>query len=364
MRLRDTNLTLVSDGDGQVSLDGAVTSGGGRVVLKASSARSESGWVKGSFTAKGERFQVVNQPDAQVFVSPDVDLQLAERVATVTGRVGVPYARIEVAEVPASAIAPSSDVVFVEDTLATQPRLQVRTQVRVELGDSVTFSGFGLRARLAGSLAVDDERGRPTRGTGEIQIIDGKYRAFGNELRIDPGRLVFGGGALDNPGLDIRAYRGLTTQNVMTGSGEIVGMKLFGTLRRPEFSVFSNPPMSQSEIMSYLVMGRPMSTGDESALASAAMLVGMQRGTGVVDNVGKKFALDEMYFEGGSDIKETSFVAGKYLSPKLYVSYATGLFENTNTFRARYSLTSKWTLQTESGTESGTDLLYWFEHGK
>jgi translocation and assembly module TamB len=365
LRLRDTRIALTADGTGQVALDGAVTSGGGRVDLKATSARSEKGWVNGTFTARGERFQAVNQPDAQVFISPDLEVQLAERVALVTGRVHVPFARIETAQVPASAASPSNDVVFVEDTLATKPKLQVRTQVRVELGDSVTFSGFGLRTRLAGSLAVDDERGRPTRGTGEIQIVDGKYRAFGNELTIDPGRFVFGGGPIDNPGLDIRAYRGLTTQNVMSGSGEMVGMNLRGTLRRPEFSVFSNPPMSQSEIMSYLVLGRPMSTGEEqSALASAALLVGMQQGAGVAGDVGKRLDLDEVYFEAGSDIKETAFVAGKYLSPKLYVSYAAGLFEHTNTFRARYSLTSKWTLQAESGKDSSTDLLYRFERGK
>jgi translocation and assembly module TamB len=365
LRLRRTRLVLVSDGDGSISLDGEVTSGGGRVVLKASSARSEHGWVNGTFTAKGERFQAVNQPDAQVFVSPDVEVKLEQRVATVTGKVGVPYARIETAEVPASAASQSKDVVFVEDSLAAKPKLQVRTMLRVELGDSVTFNGFGLRARLAGSLAIDDERGRPTQGTGEIQIVNGKYRAFGNELTIDPGRFIFGGGPIDNPGLDIRAYRGLTTQNVMASSGEMVGMKLFGTLRKPEFTVFSNPPMSQSEIMSYLVTGRPMSTsGDQSALANAAMLIGMQKGGNAVGGIGKKFSLDEAYLEGGQDVKETAFVAGKYLSPKLYVSYATGLFENVNTFRARYSLTNKWTLQTESGKESGTDLLYWFERGK
>jgi translocation and assembly module TamB len=365
LRLRDVDIALVSDGQGQVSLDGTVTSGGGRVNLAASSARSEKGWLKGTFTAKGERFQAVNQPDAQVFVSPDLEVQLEERVAHVSGRVHVPFARIETTQVPASAVSASNDVVFVEDTLSTQPKLQVQTQVRVELGDSVTFSGFGFRARLAGSLAVDDERGRPTQGTGEIQIVDGKYRAFGNELTIDPGRFVFGGGPIDNPGLDIRAYRGLTTQNVMAGSGEMVGMNLRGTLRRPEFSVFSNPPMSQSEIMSYLVTGHPMSSGgDQSALASAALLVGMQQGAGVASNIGKKFSLDEAYLEGGKDVKETAFVAGKYLSPKLYVSYAAGLFESTNTFRARYSLTNRWTLQAESGKDSSTDLMYWFERGK
>ncbi len=366
VRLRDTDLSLVSDGTGNVTLDGAVTSGGGRVVLQARSARSEKTWVNGTFTAKGERFQIINQPEAQVFVSPNVEVRVEERTANVTGSVRVPFARIETTQVPASAASRSSDVVFVEDTLSTRHAVAVKTQLAVELGDSVSFSGFGLRGRLTGSLTVTDESSHPTQGSGEIQIVDGKYRAFGNELTIDPGRFVFGGGPIDNPGLDVRAYRGLSTsQNVMTGSGEIVGVNLRGTLRRPEVTVFSNPAMSESEIMSYLVLGRPMSSsGDQSALASAALLYGMQQGTNMAGDIGKHLALDDAYIEGGSEAKETSFVAGKYLSPKLYVSYAAGLFEHTNTFRVRYSLGRRWTLQAESGQDSSTDLLYWFENGK
>jgi translocation and assembly module TamB len=111
----------------------------------------------------------------------------------------VPFARIETAQVPSSAASASNDVVFVEDTLSTRAKVQVDAHVRVVLGDSVTFDGFGLRGRLAGSLEVDDERGHPTRGTGEIQIVNGKYRAFGSELTIDP--TPFGGGPIDNPGL-------------------------------------------------------------------------------------------------------------------------------------------------------------------
>jgi translocation and assembly module TamB len=362
LRLRNINLSLVSDGQGTVTLDGGVTSGGGRVEVKASSARSHEGWVSGTFAAKGDRFQVINRPDAQVFVSPDINLQVEERKALITGTVKVPYTRIEIAQVPASAVSPSPDVVMVEDTLAAKPRLEVRTQVRVALGDSVNFTGFGLRARLGGSLTVNDERGRPTQGTGEIQILQGKYRLFGNELTIDQGRLVFGGGPIDNPGVDVRAIRGLTTQNVVASTGEIVGVNIRGTLRKPVLSFFSNPPMSQNEIMSYLLTGHAPS-GDQSAMAGVAMLLAMQQGQQFAGGIGKKMSV-ETYLETGENQGEASFVAGKYLSPKLYVSYAAGLFEHTNTFRTRYSLTGHWTLQAESGRYDSTDLLYWFERGK
>ncbi len=368
LRLRKTNAKLHWDGEGRITMEGEATSGGGRMEVAANSSRGEGGVLSGSFTAKGERFQIMSRPDASVFVSPDLQVKLANRIADITGTVKVPYARIEVAQVPASAASASPDVIIVQDTLTTRPPIQARTQVRVALGDSVTFTGFGLRSRLAGSLQVDDERGRPTRGTGEIQLVDGKYRAFGSELKIDPGRLIFGGGPIDNPGIDLRAYKGLTTQNVMAASsGEIVGVNLRGSLRKPELTLFSNPPMSQNEMMSYLLFGRPSTTssgGDQSALAAAAMLLSMQKGTQYAGDIGKKFSLDEAYLETGEEAGETALVAGKYLSPKLYVSYAAGLFEHTNTFRTRYSLTGHWTLQTESGKDDSTDLLYWFEHGK
>ena len=121
-------------------------------------------------------------------------------------------------------------------------------------------------------------------------------------------------------------------------------------------------------MMTALLTGRSPSASDgeeSSALASAAMMIGMQQGTEIAGGIGKKLAVDEAYLESGSDVRAASFVAGKYLSPKLYVSYAAGLFESTNTFRVRYSLSRKWTLQTESGTKANsTDVLYWFERGK
>jgi len=54
-------------------------------------------------------------------------------------------------------------------------------------------------------------------------------------------------------------------------------------------------------------------------------------------------------------------VLGKYLSPRLYVSYGVSLTESINTFKMRYTISDRWTIKTESGKEIGADLVYTIE---
>jgi len=58
---------------------------------------------------------------------------------------------------------------------------------------------------------------------------------------------------------------------------------------------------------------------------------------------------------------ETSLVLGKYLSPRLYVSYGISFTEQLNTLKLRYSLSDRWTVKTEVGTARGADLVYTIE---
>ena len=73
--------------------------------------------------------------------------------------------------------------------------------------------------------------------------------------------------------------------------------------------------------------------------------------------------LDEARIEGATK-EQAELVAGKYLTPSLYVSYGFGLFEPSNTFRIKYLLTSAWALQAESGEATGGDILYQIERGR
>jgi len=101
-----------------------------------------------------------------------------------------------------------------------------------------------------------------------------------------------------------------------------------------------------------------------SLASKAASSLGLRGGNLLARSVGKGVGLDEAQIETKGDLKEASFVAGKYLSPNLYVSYGIGLFDPVSTLRLRYVLSSKWTLQAETGTGTGADLLYRFESGR
>ena len=57
-------------------------------------------------------------------------------------------------------------------------------------------------------------------------------------------------------------------------------------------------------------------------------------------------------------MKEASLMLGTHLSPKLYVAYGIGLFEAANSFRVRYSLNNRWSVQAESGRQTSADLMF------
>jgi translocation and assembly module TamB len=226
----------------------------------------------------------------------------------------------------------------------------------------VRFDGFGLNAAFSGNILAVEVPGKPTAASGELKVTEGKYRAYGQNLDIETGRLIYAGGPITAPALDVRAVRRPVT-------GILVGVQVRGSLKGPEFTLFSEPSMTQSEQLSYLVLGRPMDTASReegSAVTRAAMALGVAGGDFLSDKFGHKFGVDEIGIdtETRETGEEAALVIGKYLSPQLYVSYGLGLFESVSTLRVRYSINSHWKLVTETTeTESGGDLLYTIERG-
>jgi translocation and assembly module TamB len=306
---------------------------------------------------KGQQFEAMNTPEALVIAEPDLTISVTPEKTLVKGKVHIPRAQIEPTQFNSS-VSPSRDVVVVtEEEKVTESGAVTEIDITVSLGDKVKLKAMGFQGRLTGSLRVFGKTSDILLANGEILVKDGSYVAYGQTLHVDDGAIRFAGGPIDNPELDIKAVR--------KGDTYRVGLHIQGTAASPQADLFSDPSMGQDDILSYLLLGKPLnqaSATDAAILASAATGMGLQNGAMIGDQIASTFGLDEFSIEGDS-AENAALQVGKYLSPKLYLSYGIGVFESVSTVELRYQLSKIWALKAESGTESGIDLLYTYERG-
>lgn len=310
-----------------------------------------AGWPT-EISITGNQFIAAHIPEAQVHISPDLKIKLHKNIIDIKGKIHIPYAKLQPKDITTAAKV-SDDAVIIGGEQVIEQKWAIFTKTRLTLGERVNFYGFGFEGRLGGNLLLEDEPGQQTKATGEINIPEGRYRAYGQRLDIEHGRLLFTGSPLTNPGLDLRAVRRI---NDVTA-----GFKIKGSLAKPEMELFSTPSMGQTETLSYLILGRPMediSGKESSTVAQATLALSLSGGDYLARTLGDHFGLDEARVESDDTGDQASLVVGRYLSPKLYVSYGVGLIESFNTLTVRYQISDKWQLKAESGEAHGADILY------
>jgi len=351
--LTDLRLALDSAGQGfAVEFSGRSGKGSLKARLRLSPG-AEGGW-RGEGSIQGERFQAVSLPEISVTVSPDLEWQVQQRTVRIQGNVVVPRARIEPREL-AGAVRTSPDTVVVGEAQAPSAGgWRVFAEVGVTLGEAVRIDAFGLEGGLEGEIELTERPGRPTSATGELRVVDGEYTVYRQTLQIDRGRILFDGGPVADPGLDIRAIR--RPRDVM------VGVQVRETLRQPRATLFSEPPMPESQQLAYLIAGMPLgqASGEQqdTITAAAAALATSEQGAALASELG----IDELKVDYGDDQQAgASLVLGRYLSPRLYVGYGVGLANEANSVRMRYELTPTWSLEAQSGSSTSADLLYSIE---
>jgi translocation and assembly module TamB len=309
----------------------------------------------GEIRLDGENLRLVDVPEARIDASPDLDFRIAGREILVKGEVKVPLARLQPADLT-NAVLPSADEKMVGPTerVEEDPFL-VTSEITMTLGDKVTIDTYGLVGHITGSITERSLPGEPTRATGDLQVKDGTYTALARKLDIERGRLIFNGGLLADPAVDIRAIKEFPDVKA--------GVNVRGSLREPRLSFFSEPTIPQAQIVSLLLAGGSLQSVQDQNRAGtpgAQQEVAGQAAALLAAQLGTKLGLPDISVESTLS-NETSLVLGKYLSPRLYVSYGVSLTESINTFKMRYTLNDRWTIKTEAGKDIGADLVYTIE---
>jgi translocation and assembly module TamB len=316
----------------------------------------QGGVSKGALRLRGENLLVADLPEYRVVASPDLYFEVDGKRINAAGDVKIPSARVQPAQLT-GAVKVSDDARYVgEHPAELAGRFVVHSEVRIAMGDDVRVDAFGLQGRILGGVGTTTQTGETPIGRGELSVDEGRYEALGQKLEINRGRLLFDASPLDDPGLDIEARRRIETTTV--------GLNVRGTLQEPRLTFFSDPSMPQSQIVSYLLTGKTidsMTGSDASSVNSARDSLAMQGGGFLASQLGRRIGLEEVGVESTVDSAgqaNTALVLGKFLSPRLFVSYGISLTEAMNTLKLRYTISDKWVFKTEAGEEQSADLEY------
>ena len=357
-----TNANLNINFNGMSSLlAGVIQTAHGQLALNGNADWSQPNNWRARIAAKGEKVRVSVPPMVRLDVSPDLVFDATPQAFALNGKVDIPWARITVQELPESAVGVSSDEVMLNEQrqpiAPASTSIPINTNLVVNIGDDVRLDAFGLKARLKGALKVaQDKRGLGLNG--QIDITSGRFHAYGQDLIVRKGLLLFSGPA-DQPLLNFEAIRNPES----TENDVVAGVRVTGEADAPKLEVFSDPTMSQQEALSYLLRGQGLDSSGADSSAMTSMLIGMgvaQSGK-LVGKIGEAFGVSNLALDTQGVGDSSQVVVSGYVLPGLQVKYGVGIFDSLATLTLRYRLMPKLYLEAVSGLDQALDLLYQFE---
>ncbi len=316
LKFKEGNIKAISDGNGRLNIQGNVKSGEGDLGVSGF-FNPETGQME--LALKGDEFQVANAERQKAVISPDLEIKIDGETISVLGELGIPSAFIQ-AGGDSGVVVESPDVTVIEsaDESKEKPEnSQVRLGIKVVLGDDVRVKAGQFDGALGGGITIEQLPGKVPTGSGAIEVVSGDFLVYGQKLTMERGRILFGGGPLDNPALDIDVARDVVTYGVKAGA------QVRGTAQAPTLELKSEPQQTDANTISYILFGKPVGTG-------------------------------------------ISYTLGRFITPDLYVSYGIDLFDKIYTYNLRYRVTDTLALvasskvSTEKQASSG-DLIYTIE---
>jgi translocation and assembly module TamB len=180
-----------------------------------------------------------------------------------------------------------------------------------------------MNVTVGGALQLKKRAGERTfEILGEVNTVRGSYTFQGRRFDImRDGRIRFQGGNEIDPILDLRARR------IIAGVETYVRVQ--GSMRQPELSFSSNPPLEQADILSLIIFNQPVNElgeGQQVSLAErAGALAGGYLASGLARSIGSALELDEFEIQAqGEQGSGPTVSVGEQIGEKLFVRVRQG----------------------------------------
>ncbi len=345
--------------------------------------------LTGEIHLMGNNFPIM-RTEYLVDISPDLTLFIQPDAYLLTGNILVPKVLLKIMTFSNTVNLTSDAIIIEKQEQAPSRPINLNTDIQIKMGQDVAIDVQGLHGYLDGTIQLKQTVNNPISALGELTIRSGTYKAYGQDLTIDHGKLLFSGGVITNPDINLRAVRQFNkNNNQFNGSSQLfdfnatnlqtldfghhltVGVQVAGHLYSPKITLFSVPAsLSQADILSMLLLGKPASQASQSGgqlLMKAVTAMNLDSGSkgmhllsDLKNHLGLDVGLNTNNQSNNQTNNGTSVSVGKSLSKRLYLSYNMGLSqEDSNVFILKYLLNKYFSLQvTASDAGNGLDVLY------
>ncbi|MCV2502633.1 MAG: translocation/assembly module TamB domain-containing protein [Neisseriaceae bacterium] len=295
-----------------------------------------------------DHYLVTNQPNRQFVISGQTKINLDETSGLkLTGNLQLDRGKYENL---GDSMPQLSDDVHIVGEKKSEPNNSIPFMVDLglDLNDQLRFILSDLNFLVGGKLRLRAQKGRPLRIFGKIVAVEGKYRAYGQNLRVEKGSLVFTG-IPGNAQMNIRARRYQSPVGA--------GVDVTGTFQDPRVTLISDVPMSDRDKLSWLILGRESKGEDDNdALALAVGVLAAERvnkeAGSVFDNIGLSSNRSRNPNTGELNPAEQIVTFGKQLNENLYMGYEFGVQSSTQAVRLIYIISQSLKVFGRVGTES------------
>ena len=193
-----------------------------------------------------------------------------------------------------------------------------------------------LAVQLAGTMQVRKQPGPKLTLLGQLETLpEHSYvEQFGRRFDLRDGQVTFQGDRRDTR-LDLEAaYQVPSRTDGSTEATIVLGLQ--GTVGDLQVVLSSEPSMSNEDIVSYLATGRPagqaltMGGGGQGSVLSAGTGLALDRAASLVEGfASQKIGLDVIDIRRNG-VQGTTLVAGRYVSPSLYLGFKQPLTRPTS----------------------------------
>ena len=310
---------------------------------------------------QASQFQLLGRIDRKIVASGNLALQLSDDAIKVDGKLGIDEglfdlskgdapsldSDVEVLDAPATPAEDGSST----DAAAAVPRTSrtTRLDLAVDLGDRLRLRGRGIDTTLKGALQISSPNGLLT-VRGAVRTAGGQYVAYGQKLDVTRGEITFNG-PVNDPRLDILATR--------PNLDIVVGVAITGTALAPHVKLMSEPDMSDSDKLSWLMLGRAPETvggADTALLQQAAMALLAGEGEAPSDQILKRLGLTDFAVGQKTDTdtntKQTVVTLGRQISKRVYLGFEQSVTNASSSLQLIYRIAQRLTVRAQAGRET------------